>query len=157
MSTTKGEGNRTPCTADVLNAVLDMNMNNPHMAAAAAAAVGNNNHHMQHIPFSAPQNIITSSHTSMPQISSTTTMSEPNFAFPSSSGPSSNKMDTTPPAPLIHVPSSLSMPMSHLSDISAQSTSLTSLQPPVSITTSFSTGHLSEYVLCNKIKKLKQR
>ncbi|KAE9556424.1 hypothetical protein FO519_000309 [Halicephalobus sp. NKZ332] len=40
MNTAKTEGNRTPCTADVLNAVLDMNMNmnNPQMAAAMAAA-----------------------------------------------------------------------------------------------------------------------
>jgi hypothetical protein len=142
MNTTKGEGNRTPCTADVLNAVLDMNMNHPHMAAAAAAAVGNSNNGISSIPFSSAQSIITS--TSMPPAS--TSMSEPNFAFPSSSGSSSSiKMDTTPPAPpTIQIPSSLSMPMSQMSDISTQSASLTSLQPPVNITTSFSTGHLSE-------------
>uniref|UniRef100_A0A914YRC9 Uncharacterized protein n=1 Tax=Panagrolaimus superbus TaxID=310955 RepID=A0A914YRC9_9BILA len=143
MNTTKGEGNRTPCTADVLNAVLDMNMNNPHMAAAAAAAVGNSNNCMSTIPFSSAQSIITS--TSMPPAS--TSMSEPNFAFPSSCGSSSSKMDSTPPAPpTVQIPSSLSMPMSasQMSDISTQSASLISLQPPINITTSFSTGHLSE-------------
>jgi hypothetical protein len=144
MNTTKGEGNRTPCTADVLNAVLDMNMNHPHMAAAAAAAVSGNA--MSSMPFSTAQSIITSNNsTSMPPSSSI--MAEPNFAFPSSSGPSSMKMDSSSPAPpLIQVPSSLSMPMStsQMSDITNQSSSLTSLHPPVNITTSFSTGHLSE-------------
>jgi hypothetical protein len=141
MNTTKGEGNRTPCTADVLNAVLDMNMNHPHMAAAAVAAVSGNA--MSTLPFSTAQSIVTSGSTSMPPAS--TTMSEPSFTF--SSGPSSIKMNSTPPAPsLIPIPSSLSMPMSasQMSDITNQSSSLTSLHPPINITTSFSTGHLSE-------------
>lgn len=38
MNGAKTDGNRTPCTADVLNAVLDMNMNNHQVAAAVAAA-----------------------------------------------------------------------------------------------------------------------
>uniref|UniRef100_A0A7E4VFJ6 BZIP domain-containing protein n=1 Tax=Panagrellus redivivus TaxID=6233 RepID=A0A7E4VFJ6_PANRE len=137
------EGNRTPCTADVLNAVLDMNMN--HQMANALAAANNQ---------SAANSMLTqtSQLNTAPSIVPSTSMPEANgfnFQVPASSSkmmaPPSLQQPPPPPASSASAqPPPVSMPpMSHpqiAPEISAATNTLTSLHAASSTPVSSVTG-----------------
>lgn len=131
MNAGKAEGNRTPCTADVLNAVLDMNMNNPQMAAAISAV---NHHHQQQQPSSS---LSQSTHnlnniTASVAINGISNADALNFGFSTAS-------KLTAPSTM-----AISVPASTTADMITPSSSLTTLQPSVLNATNL--NHLNEYV-----------
>uniref|UniRef100_A0AC34Q8N8 BZIP domain-containing protein n=1 Tax=Panagrolaimus sp. JU765 TaxID=591449 RepID=A0AC34Q8N8_9BILA len=114
MNAGKAEGNRTPCTADVLNAVLDMNMNNQQMAAAVAAV----NHQQQQ-----SSNSLSQPTHNLNNIAATVAINGITNADALNFGFSSPSKLNTPSTMAMSVPASTTV------DMITPSSSLTTLQP----------------------------
>lgn len=129
MNAGKAEGNRTPCTADVLNAVLDMNMNNQQMAAAVAAV----NHQQQQ-----SSNSLSQPTHNLNNIAATVAINGITNADALNFGFSSPSKLNTPSTMAMSVPASTTV------DMITPSSSLTTLQPSALNATNL--NHLNEYV-----------